>query len=87
MGVGTGELCVGRAGGRWHGRKQAALGARKALGHAATGAQARGVRAAVGAWACGTRATQAWARLCTPGCAQLGQVGCFVNSDSVFDLV
>ena len=30
---------------------------------------------------------RAWARLCTPGYAQLGQVGCFVHSDSVFDLV
>ena len=40
----------------------------------------------------GPRATirppvRAWARLCTPGCAQLGQVGCFVHSDSVFDPV
>ena len=25
--------------------------------------------------------------LCAPGCAQLGQFGCFVHSDSVFDLV
>ena len=41
--------------------------------------------AAAGAWACGVRATQAWARLCTPRCAQLGQVGCFMHSDSIFD--
>ena len=50
-----------------------------------------------GAWGAGAngqqahgrakRTVQAWARLCTLGCAQLGQVGCFVHSDSVFDPV
>ena len=34
-----------------------------------------------------TATVRAWVRLCTPGCAQLGQVGCFVHSDSVFDPV
>ena len=34
-----------------------------------------------------TATMRAWACLCTPGCAQLGLVGCFVHSDSVFDPV
>ena len=76
-----------RVGERWHRRKRAALGVRRALGHTATSSRARGARVVAGAWAFGELAAQAWARLCTPGCAQLGQVGCFVHSDSVFDPV
>ena len=72
------------AGGRW---AQAQARGAGVLGRGAAGARARGVRAVAEAWACGARTAQAWARLCTPGCARLGQVGCFVHSDSVFDLV
>ena len=80
------RAALGRAG-RWGARGAGARGAlgRGALGRAVASARARGASSAAGAWACGERAAQAWACLCMPGCAQLGQVGCFVHSDLVFD--
>ena len=76
---------AGHAGAR--GSREHGAGVRGALGRAAAGAQGSGARTAAGAWACGVRTEQAWVRLCTPGCAQLGQVRCFVHSDSVFNPV
>ena len=76
---------MGRAGWRAGGMGAGALGG-KGAGSRGVGALGRaGARVA-------TRPGQGpryghYARLCTPGCAQLGQVGTFVHPDSVFDPV